>query len=543
METGAVKSSQATASFALRPPRWVSALARLWTFLFFAICVAIPLAALGWRAAGAIAQLGDPSILATARATAVQAWLSVSVSALIGIPAGLWLEARTRASERMSGWVSALLVLPAGVPTVVAATSWVAWLGRSGYLSWMDLAYRLEAVIVAHVFYNAPWIALLVFQARRQMPEAPLEAARQLGAGRWAAFQHVTWPRIRPAALSACAQALAFCSMSFALVLILGGGPPVETLETALYSRVRFGQLDLAGATACAFWEVVMTLIPWAAVVWFSRTARMEGVVTRPDPRTRSRPSAGVFSAANWALALAAVGASIPVLPYLVVFAPGSIRAWGSASFWGEILGPLRLSLALATGVGGFTLVTSSVAVLALSGLGGSGRGRAFSRASSIALAFPGSVSALVLGLGGWFAYSRWVDPFAGSWVAIWLLQATLFFPVAYRILWPIAQAGNRARLEGAVLLGASPARAFWLIDAARWRTPMIAVFALVTSAALGEVAAVSLFYSEDLIPLPLLVSRWMGQYRFEEARAVASLLFLLSAGITLVCAKEQSHA
>src|SRR6185295_17430160 len=118
------------------------------------------------------------------------------------------------------------------------------------------------AVILAHVFFNAPWIALVVAEARSEIPEPLLEAARTLGAGSLARFAAVLWPSVRGAFAAAAAQAFALCSMSFALILVLGGGPPVDTLETSLYARVRFGTLDLSGAAALAAWELALTLIP-----------------------------------------------------------------------------------------------------------------------------------------------------------------------------------------------------------------------------------------------------------------------------------------
>jgi ABC-type Fe3+ transport system permease subunit len=57
----------------------------------------------------------------------------------------------------------------------------------------------------------------------------------------------------------------------------------------------------------------------------------------------------------------------------------------------------------------------------------------------------------------------------------------------------------------------------------------------MVAGASLGEVSAVSLFYNEDLIPLPLLVSRWTAQYRFGDAQAVAVLLLFLCSGVILL--------
>lgn len=495
------------------------------TGAFWIACVAVPLAAVLARAGGARAQLLDPDILQVAAATAGQAALSTALSAAAGLPLGL---AAARATPRLARWLDGLLLIPAGVPSVVAATAWVAWLGRSGILArhgsgiGQEVAYSLRAVVLAHFFYNAPWIALFVAQARRQVPRAPLEAAETLGAGAWARFRFVTWPCVRPAFGAAAAQTLALCSMSFALVLVLGGGPPVETLETALYSRVRFGELDLAGAAACAAWQLALTSPAW---VWALRLRPVAALA----PATGSAGAVGrrpwrARSAAAIAL-LAAIAFVVPYLPNAV--APGVLAPFAEPAFREELLPALRLSIAIAFATATGALFLAAAAVLALSFLArGGDRFRIWAGAL---LALPGGVSVLVLGLGGWLAYSRWIDPHEGSLGAIVALQCTVFFPLAFRMLWPLSRSGGRARLEAAATLGASPWTAFRLVEWPRWRPSARAAFAMVAAAALGEVAAVSLFYSENLVPLPLLVSRWMGRYRFEEARA-ASLLLLASA-------------
>src|SRR5690606_36808761 len=126
-----------------------------------------------------------------------------------------------------------------------------------------EWAYSMKAVVLAHVFFNIPWITLWVARARAQVPEEEIDSARSLGAGKPSLIAYVVWPRIRAAWLTAGAQTFGFCVMSFALVLILGGGPPVDTLETAIYSRVRYGGLDLNGAVACAIWQLGLTAAPW----------------------------------------------------------------------------------------------------------------------------------------------------------------------------------------------------------------------------------------------------------------------------------------
>jgi thiamine transport system permease protein len=375
-------------------------------------------------------------------------------------------------------------------------------------------------VIVAHVFYNAPWVALLVAQARRAVPQAPLDAAATLGAGAGARFWFVVWPRLRWALGAASAQVMAVCSMSFALVMILGGGPPVETLETALYSRLRGGALDLGGAAACALWEILLTLAPWGVVLWLRARSGLKLDATGAGQAART-PGGAV------AAAVASIAAAVFLVPYSAVFDRSSFSILFTAGFWSEALTPLRLSMTIAALVSVGTLGTAACALLATTHAP-----RRLSTVLNALLSLPSGLSVLVLGLGGWLAYSRWIDPFEGSLLAIVTLQVVVLFPAAYRLLWPVAQSAQRGAMEAAWSLGASPWRAFWLVDWPRWRAPVRSVVALTAALAVGEVAAVSLFYSEDLVPLPLVVSRWMGQYRFDEARAVAALLLAAAAGL-----------
>ena len=131
-----------------------------------------------------------------------------------------------------------------------------------------------------------------------------------------------------------------------------------------------------------------------------------------------------------------------------------------------------------------------------------------------------------------WLAYGKIVDPFEGSFFAMVAIQVALFLPTVFRVLWPLALTRQSRLLEAATTLGASELGAFFTVEWPRWRGPVASCVSLVAAASLGEVAAVSLFYSEKLLPAPLLISRWAGQYRFEEAQALSALLLVLSTAL-----------
>ena len=487
----------------------IRAVAVLWVTVFWMTCVAIPV---GWVLSRAIGfsheSLFDPAILSVLRFTIIQAVWSTFYSTLIGLPLGLWLGTSLGRSSR------GFLLIPYGVPTVVVGMAITTWLGRSGILNhYLDWSYSLKAVVVAHVLLNAPWVALQVAQARSEVPGEQLEAAKTMGASYFQRFRFVIRPYIRWSLATACAQVFGLCVMSFALILLLGGGPPVQTLETEIFARVRFSTLDMTGAVTCAFWELLVTLFPWVLVLIFQSRQKKNQF-----PAGRSKVPLRSFSGRPFVCALF-------VLPYFSLFHRGMGGTW---SFLGTFFvdeglrAALTLSFELALTVGFFTLLTALAGVIASLRFEG----------LALPLAMPSGLSVLVLGLGFFLAYGKWIDPFEGSFLAMVALQVTLIFPVAFRSLLPVAQGTQKRLLEAAVTLGASPVEAFWWVEWPRWRRPVFTVFAIAAGASLGEVAAVSLFYSEKLIPLPLLVTRWMGQYHFEEAQALAAVLFLLCAGL-----------
>ncbi len=477
------------------------------------------------------------------RATLSQAMWSTAVSAVLGLGLGLWAGrlasvAQDKHSQKCVSKCISLghffLSIPYGVPTIVAATAWISWLGRHGYFAQigipLEISYRFQAVILAHVFFNAPWVAYWVSQARTEIPQEELDAAQSLGAGVLCRFRFVIFPRIKWTFFSATLQVFMLCVMSFALVLILGGGPPVQTLETALYSRMRYGSLDMPGAMACGLWQLLVTGVPWLALLWFQKKKAL-------NPSRNSNESFRVAQASSRSLIQSAVFlwvAALFVIPYVAVFSGGKALSLLTARYLSEISLPLLISFKLALGTAAGACVVALLAVLAISFV--QGRTSCASRASTLlgfVVSLPSSISVLVLGLGFWIAYADWIDPFEGSFVAMLILQVTLFMPVAFRVFWPIAQNTAHFRLSAAETLGASPLTAFRYVEFPRWRAPVLRVFAMIAAGALGEVAAVSLFYSEKLVPLPLVISRWMGQYRFEEAQALSA--FLLAASVAVM--------
>jgi len=473
---------------------------------FCVLAFGFPLAVLFAKALGSPLWL-SADITGVAQFTAYQAALSASVSGVIGYPLGVWMHRRPA--------LRPALEIPFVLPTIVVATLWVSTFGVSGWLPSMRLIYSFEAVIAAHVFLNAPWIAGLVATSMDSIPAPEIEAARTLGARGGRRLREIIWPRTRWAFASAVFQAYSLSAMSFVIVLLLGGGPPVETLQTSIYARVRAGTLDLDGAMACALWLVIMTTVPWGALIACSPTIRDSAVASarRRVPNRSGRP--------------ALLGGLCAVALLLMFQSRYSIfvSIFSEAEFWIQVANSLGTTLFLAVGA---TCVGFAVAA---AGVVASRRWRSV----GILLAFPSGLAVMVLGLGIWLAYVRWVDPFDGSFIALILIQSVNLLPIAYRKLWPVSLSEPRMQLEAARTLGATPWRTFMEVEWPRWRRPVIATGMLLLALSIGEVAAYSLFALDAPPPLAVLLTQWMGRYEFEKAQCLGLLLMIGCASLILV--------
>ena len=503
----------------MKIPRSWGIFATALTVVFLVAGILVPLANVLFQARSV---QGDFSALGGIAALTLQQALWSTVISALGILLGWMLGTRLRDQSRVARIVSGFFSVTFSIPTVVAASAWVAWLGRSGILGrlGLDWAYSLKAVILAHVFFNLPWVALRVAQARAEIHPLIEESAATLGAGRASIFRWIVWPQIRWASLQVLLQVFQLCLTSFSIVLILGGGPPVQTLETEIYSRIRYSGLDLSGAAVCALVQMSLTLPLAFAAAFLEKRWRAPHAFLN----VRNTQGSKKLGADGILLGFAILF----VLPYLILL--GSLSDVFNMEIWSEIQVPLRISLELA---GASAVLTIAVALLILTSqrfLGG---------VSSIVLNFlsglPASMSVLVLSLGFWIAYQKWVDPFEGSAFAMIAMQSVVFLPLAFRYLKPLEGGIRIKELEIAATLGAGPLRMGWIVEWPRWKKPIFSVLAMVCAASLGEMAAVSLFYSENLITLPVLVMRWMAQYRFGEAQTLSLVLMLIAAGISFV--------
>ena len=473
-------------------------------------------AGLPWRYVGGVV-----------RFTLMQALISTGLSLLLGAALALALARRARFPGR--DFFIAALNLASVLPPIVVVFGVIAVFGRAGWvgkgLSLLGIdaggwLYGLPGILIGHVFFNAPLAARVFLASLAAVPGEHWRLAAQLGMGPGAVFRFIDLAALRREAPGLAVLIFLLCFTSFAIVLVLGGGPNAATLEVAIYGAVRF-DVDFARAGVLALLQVAICLVLVVPALWLAvrpgEAAATGAVLQRPDTGAASMR---LFDTLVFSLAAALV------LPPLASVGLAGIAALGS--LWRADVGEAVVtSFAIAIPAALLALLLALALASSTRRLAAVGRPRL-----AAAMSLPGglilAVPPVALSAGLFVVLRPIANPFALAIPLIIIVNALMAFPFALRQVEPplVLSAERYGRLaESLGITGVSRLR---LVDWPLLRRPFAAALAVATALSLGDLGVAAFFGSGNILTLPLLLYQRMGVYRIAESASVALLLALL---------------
>jgi spermidine/putrescine transport system permease protein len=165
------------------------------------------------------------------------AFLATLISLVIGTLAAVLLW-RYRFMGKTA--VEGAFTLPLVVPEICMGVSMLLFFTR--VLPWPnDLIwpFNLGSIIIAHVSFCFPFVALVVRARLASFNKEQEEAARDLGANDWQAFRDVLLPHIRPALIAGGLLAFTLSLDDF-VITFFTAGPDTITFPVKVYSMLRF---------------------------------------------------------------------------------------------------------------------------------------------------------------------------------------------------------------------------------------------------------------------------------------------------------------
>lgn len=178
----------------------------------------------------------NPLALAAARNTLILAAASTLIATVLGTMLGIGLARYHFPGKRLAAWT---LYIPVVIPDIVMAVALMFFYAL--LREWLGLfQLGLGTMILAHVTFQIPFVAIIVRSRLAGLDPALEEAARDLGATPWQTFWQVTFPLILPGVMAGGMLAFTLSLDDF-VVSFFTTGPGATTLPILIYSSVKRG--------------------------------------------------------------------------------------------------------------------------------------------------------------------------------------------------------------------------------------------------------------------------------------------------------------
>ena len=473
-----------------------------------------------------LATLSQGQVLEAIWFTVWSSLASTLICLLMGLPGAYVLYRKRFAGQRA---LRNLITVPFVLPTMVVA------IGFSVFQNWNTYLSPAAWVILAQVFMNYGLVVRTIGSLWLRLDPETEEAAWTSGAGRLSTTLRISLPQLRPAILASASLVFLYCSASYGLVLVLGGG--IDSIETSIAeAALRF--LDLPTAATLALAQTLLTALGFLASARLSSNTTM--LDSAGDPERQA-----ALDARDWP----AIASTSLVVAGLIV-PPIVAVLWRSLNL-GDVEGGLFANFANLASRGARDLLNIDVGAAALNSIRNlvvataiamvigvwvsrllvSTKAR-WRNALDLAFLLPVGISSVVLGLGFLITFGGGPLPLRESWMVVPIAQAVLAIPLVIRLVYPALLTLDREPLEAAELDGAGRWRRWLSIEAPLLRQTLITAAGFTAIISLGEFGTASLltYGGQSTIPTVLyqLISR-PGPQNFGMAMAVSAILMIVT--------------
>jgi spermidine/putrescine transport system permease protein len=134
----------------------------------------------------------------------------------------------------------------------------------------------LGSIIIAHVSFCFPFVALVVGARLASFNKEQEEAARDLGANEWQAFRDILLPHLRPALIAGGLLAFTLSLDDF-VITFFTSGPDTITFPVKVYSMLRFSVTPEVNAASTMLILLTIVLMAFMMVMQGRVQKKTEG--------------------------------------------------------------------------------------------------------------------------------------------------------------------------------------------------------------------------------------------------------------------------
>lgn len=469
-----------------------------------------------------------------------QAVVSTLVTLVFAVPGAYILFRKKFVGQRA---LRSLITIPFMLPTIVVATGFTIF-RDAGHL-WSNPVFW---IITAHVFLNYSLAVRTIGSFWMSLDLQTEEAAALSGAGRFRTVWSISLPQLKPALISAGASTFLYCTASYGVILVLGGGQ-VHSLETEIATAANT-LLDLPKASALALIQSLLSVVAFGVTQSGGRAnigievGEHDGDVKNLDRRDWfasliTFPLIALLIVAPMSMIIfKAFSEGSGIIGNLVNLSSQGTRSLLNISVWDSMGNSLRnmiISAAIAIVVG--TAVSYLLAKPTKNV-----RQTVVNRILDIAFLLPLGISTVVLGFGYLVTFGGYPLPLRETWLVTPLIQSVMSVPIVIRLVYPALVSVERSHYEAAATAGANRWQIWWFIELPMIRFSVYTAAAFAALVSLGEFGAASLLAYGDQATLPTvlytLISKPGGQ-NYGMAMAAATLIIVMTFAVVFLISRE----
>ncbi|MEI6082930.1 MAG: ABC transporter permease [Verrucomicrobiota bacterium] len=214
--------------------------------------------------------LDSPDKLKATENTAILAFASTILATVLGTMLGYGLSRYWFPGKKL---FSLMMYIPVVIPDIVMAVAMLSFYAL--VRDWLGLfELGMTTMIIAHITFQIPFVAIVVRSRLAGMDPAIEEAAHDLGASSWQTFWNVTFPLMLPGVLAGAMLAFTLSLDDF-VVSFFTTGPGATTLPILIYSSVKRGITPDINALSTLI--VLASVIGTIGVTLLQRPAKHSG--------------------------------------------------------------------------------------------------------------------------------------------------------------------------------------------------------------------------------------------------------------------------
>ena len=167
------------------------------------------------------------------------------------------------------------MALPIVIPEICMGVAMLVFFARIGWPSDMIWPFNLGSIVIAHISFSFPFVAMVVRARLVNFNRELEEAAKDLGASEWQTFRDILIPFMRPGLVAGGLLAFTLSLDDF-VITFFTSGPDTVTFPIKVYSMVRFSVTPEVNAASTVL--IAITIALTATAMWLqNRTAKRNG--------------------------------------------------------------------------------------------------------------------------------------------------------------------------------------------------------------------------------------------------------------------------